>query len=99
MPRTPEDAVEARQALESWLTQKPGASIIVAAIDEQPDGSLDLGMGLSALTGYHIIGLMEALADQALSIADEVPEVKESPEYDRLLRVKQMIAGGDEPQA
>jgi hypothetical protein len=96
MPRTPEDAAEARQALETWLTQKPGASIIVAAIDEQPDRSLDIALRLSALTGFRIMGFMEALADQALSIAEKVPEVKELPEYDHLLRIKEMIAG-DEP--
>lgn len=97
MPRKPEDSAAARQALETWLSQKPGASILVAAIDEQADGGLDVAMFLGGLTGYQILGLMEALADQAIATADAVPAVKESPLNDRLLRIKEMIAGGDEP--
>jgi hypothetical protein len=97
MLRKQQDSADARQALETWLSQKPDASILVAAIDQQADGGLDIAMFLGGLTGYQIIGLMETLADQAIATADAVPAVKDSPLYDRLLRIKEMIAGGEEP--
>jgi hypothetical protein len=95
MPRAPEDSAEAQQALTTWLSQKPDAAIVVAAMDEQPDGSIDIEVRLSALTVYHILGLMEALADQAIAIVDKLPGVEESPGYDRLLRIKEMLAADD----
>lgn len=51
MPNNPEDAAEARRALEEWLRDRPVASIVVAAIDEQPGGELDIALRLSAIAG------------------------------------------------
>jgi hypothetical protein len=95
MARTPEDNADARQALETWLTQKPGAAIVVAAIDDLPGGVLDVSMRLSAFSGYHLMGLMQALVEQVLaSVADAPDGAKLAPEYETLLQIKELIESG-----
>ncbi len=94
MARRREDNAQARQALETWLTQKPGAGIVVAAIDELPDGALDVSMRLSAVTGYHVLGLMQALVKQTVATVEETPLAKLSPEYETLMEIKALLEDG-----
>ena len=94
MPRNPEDAAEARRALEDWIRDRPNASIVVAAIDEQADGALDIGMRLSALTGYHLIGLMEALVDHTLKVLAQSPVAAASRDYETLCEIKALLDEG-----
>lgn len=68
--RDPEDDDAAREALEDWLRERPNAAIVVAAVDHLPDETLDIGMKLSRLTGYHLVGLAQALLQQAIASAE-----------------------------
>jgi hypothetical protein len=91
MRRKSEVSAEARQALETWLIQKPGAAIVVAAIDECSDGALNIATWVSALTGYHLLALMRALLDQAMEGFEETQRIEVTPEYERLLKIKELL--------
>lgn len=94
MPHNPEDVAEARRALEDWIRDRPNASIVVAAIDEQADGALDIGMRLSTLPGYHLIGLIKALVDHTLTVVEQSPVATASREYETLCDIKALLDGG-----
>lgn len=91
--RDPEDDQGARQALEDWLRERPDAGIVVAAIDRLPDDTLDVAVKLSRLTGYQLIGLAQALLQQAIDIALENPGAVLDPEFERLQQAKALLDG------
>lgn len=96
--RDPEDDEGARQALEDWLKERPDAGIVVAAIDRLPDDTLDVAVKLSRLTGYQLIGLVQALLQQAIDIAAETPGADLDPDFDRLQRAKALLDGESTPE-
>ena len=96
--RDPEDEEGARQALEEWLRERPDAGIVVAAIDRLPDDTLDVVVKLSRLTGYQLIGLVQALLQQALDIAAETPGAALDPEFERLQQAKALLDGETVPE-
>jgi hypothetical protein len=91
--RDPEDDQGARQALEEWLCERPEAGIVVAAIDRLPDDTLDVVVKLSRLTGYQLIGLVQALLQQAIDIASETPGADLDPDFERLKGAKALLDG------
>ncbi|HEY3919565.1 MAG TPA: hypothetical protein VGL83_17385 [Stellaceae bacterium] len=91
--RDPEDENEARAALEEWLEDKPEAAIVVAAIDRNPDDTLDVALKLSRLTAYHLVGLVQALLQQALDAAEATPGAGLDPELETLRRAKALLDG------
>ena len=91
--RDPEDDEGARQALNDWLEERPDAGIVVAAIDRLPNDTLDVAVKLSRLTGYQLIGLVQALLQQAIDIALETPGADRDPDFGRLLRAKALLDG------
>jgi|SRR6185437_1372719 hypothetical protein len=94
MPHNPEDVAEARRALEDWIRDRPNGSIVVASIDEQADGALDIGLRLSALTGYHLIGLIQALVGHTLTVLEQSPVATASRDYETLCYIKALLDGG-----
>jgi hypothetical protein len=92
MPRNPEDDLQARRSLDEWLTERPDAAIVVAAIDQRQDEGLDVGLRFSALTAYHLLGLMQVLIDHTMTIFEETG-ASQSPEYDTLRQVKALLGG------
>jgi hypothetical protein len=96
-PRT-EDDQAARQALDEWLRERPEAGIIVAAIDWLPDDTLDVEVKLSRLTSYQLIGLVQALLQQAIDWASETPGVELDPDFERLQRAKALLEGESAPE-
>jgi len=96
--RDPEDDQAARQALDEWLRERPEAGIIVAAIDRLPDDTLDAEVKLSRLTGYQLIGLVQALLQQAIDWASETPGVELDPDFERLQRAKALLEGESAPE-
>jgi len=91
--RDPEDDQGARQALEEWLKERPQAGIVVAAVDRLPDDTLDIEVKLSRLTGYQLIGLVQALLQQAIDIALETPGAALDPDFERLQKAKALLDG------
>jgi hypothetical protein len=91
--RDPEDDQAARQALEEWLSERPEAGIVVAAIDRLSDDTLDVVVKLSRLTGYQLIGLVQALLQQAIDIASETPGANLDPDFERLKQAKALLDG------
>jgi hypothetical protein len=89
--REPEDDEDARQALEDLLKDRPSAGIVVAAVDRLPDDTLDVALKLSQLTGYHLIGLVQALLQEAINLAAENPGVTLDPEFTRLQQAKALL--------
>lgn len=87
-------AQQRRRALEDWIRDQLNASIVVAAIDEQADGVLDVGMRLSALTGYHLIGLMQALVDHTLKVLAQSPVTTASRDHETLCEIKALLDEG-----
>jgi hypothetical protein len=96
--RDPDDDQGARQALDEWLRRRPEAGIVVAAIDCLPDDTLDVEVKLSRLTGYQLIGLVQALLQQAIDIASETPGAELDPDFDRLQRAKALLDGESTPE-
>lgn len=96
--RDPDDDEGARQALETWLGERPEAGIVVAAIDCLLDETLDVEVKLSRLTGYQLIGLVQALLQQAIDIASETPGAELDPDFERLQRAKALLEGGSGPE-
>ena len=96
--RDPEDDQGARQALEAWLLERPEAGIVVAAIDRLPDDTLDVEVKLSRLTGYQLIGLVQALLQQAIDLAAETPGAVRDPDFERLQRAKALLEGESAPE-
>lgn len=94
MARDPEDDIEATRALAQWLEDKPDASIVVAAIDQGQSDELDIALRLSRLTAYHLIGLVQVLVEHVVTIVEETPEPDLQPEYETLLKVKELLDGG-----
>jgi hypothetical protein len=94
MPHNPEDLAEARRALEDWIRDRPNGSIVVASIDEQADGALDIGVRLSALNGHRLTGLIQALVDHTLTIIEQSPVATASREYETLCEIKALLDGG-----
>ena len=92
-----EDDQAAKQALEDWLKERPDAGIVVAAIERLPDDTLDVEVKLSRLTGYQLIGLVQALLQQALDIASETPGAELDPDFERLQRAKALLEGESAP--
>ena len=95
--RDPDDDQAAKQALEDWLKERPDAGIVVAAIDRLPDDTLDVEVKLSRLTGYQLIGLVQALLQQAIDIASETPGAELDPDFERLQRAKALLEGESAP--
>ena len=95
--RDPEDDVSARQALEDWLRDRPEAAIVVAAIDRLPDDTLDVAVKLSQLTGYHLIGLVQALLQEAIDMVAETPGATLDPDFERLRQAKALLEGDHAP--
>ena len=93
-----EDDQAAKQALEDWLEERPDAGIVVAAIDRLPDDTLDVEVKLSRLTGYQLIGLVQALLQQAIDIASETPGAELDPDFERLQRAKALLDGEGAPE-
>ena len=96
--RDPDDDEGARQALEAWLRERPEAGIVIAAIDSLPDETLDVEVKLSRLTGYQLIGLVQALLQQAIDIASETPGAEPDPDFERLQRAKALLEDGGPPE-
>jgi hypothetical protein len=96
--RDPEDDEGARQALEDWLKERPEAGIVVAAIDRLPNNTLDVVVKLSRLTGYQLIGLVQALLQQAIDIASETPGADLDPDFERLQQAKALLDGETIPE-
>jgi hypothetical protein len=96
--RDPEDDEAARQALDDWLKERPEAGIVVAAIDRLPDDTLDVAVKLSRLTGYQLIGLVQALLQQAIDIASETPGADLDPDFARLQRAMALLDGENTPE-
>jgi len=96
--RDPEDDDAARQALEEWLSDRPNAAIVVAAIDRLPDDTLEIGIKLSRLTGYHLIGLAQALLQQAIETA-EISGSLLDPELEKLRQAIALLDSESEPAA
>ena len=96
--RDPEDDEAAKQALEEWLRERPEAGIVVAAVDRLPDDTLDVEVKLSRLTGYQLIGLVQALLQQAIDLAAETPGVELDPDFERLQRAKALLEGESTPE-
>jgi hypothetical protein len=94
--RDPEDDDAAREALEEWLKDRPHAAIVVATIDRLPDDTLDIGMKLSRLTGYHLIGLAQALLQQAIEMAEASGSVLD-PELEKLRQAIALLDTESEP--
>jgi hypothetical protein len=90
--RDPDDDDGARQALDEWLKERPDAGIVIAAIDRLPDDTLDVVVKLSRLSGYHLIGLVQALLQQAMDIALETaPNAALDPEFQRIEQAKELL--------
>ena len=96
--RDPEDDEGARQALEDWLKERPEAGIVVAAIDRLPNNTLDVVVKLSRLTGYQLIGLVQALLQQAIDIASETPGADLDPDFEQLQQAKALLDGETIPE-
>ena len=96
--RDPEDDQGARQALEDWLRERPEAGIVVAAIERLPDDTLDVEVKLSRLTGYQLLGLVQALLQQAIDLAAETPGAALDPDFERLQRAKALLEGESSPE-
>ena len=96
--RDPADDEGARQALEDWLKERPEAGIVVAAIDRLPNNTLDVVVKLSRLTGYQLIGLVQALLQQAIDIASETPGADLDPDFERLQQAKALLDGETIPE-
>jgi hypothetical protein len=96
--RDPEDDEGARQAFEDWLKERPEAGIVVAAIDRLPNNTLDVVVKLSRLTGYQLIGLVQALLQQAIDIASETPGADLDPDFERLQQAKALLDGETIPE-
>jgi hypothetical protein len=94
----PEDDQGARQALEDWLRERPEAAIVVAAIDRLPDDTLDVAVKLSRLCGYELVGLVQALLQQAIDIASEASGATLDPEFERLQQAKALLDGESVPE-
>lgn len=95
--RDPEDDNEARAALEEWLTEKPDAAVVVAAIDRNEDDTLDIALKLSRLTAYHLIGLVQALLQRTLDSAEATPRASLDPELEILRQAKALLDGEKPP--
>jgi hypothetical protein len=80
-----------------WIRDRPLASIVVAVIDEQPNGELDIGLRLSAISGYRLIGLIQALIGHTLTVVEQSPVATGSQEYDVLREIKALLDGGRPP--
>ena len=89
--RNPEDDQSARQALEDWLRDRPDAAIVVAAIDRLPDDTLDVAVKMSQLSGYHLIGLVQALLQEAIDMVAETPGATLDPDFERLRQAKALL--------
>jgi hypothetical protein len=96
--RDPEDDEGARQALEDWLKERPEAGIVVAAIDRLPNNTFDVVVKLSRLTGYQLIGLVQALLQQAIDIASETSGADLDPDFERLQQAKALLDGETIPE-
>ncbi|HWE73521.1 MAG TPA: hypothetical protein VG328_10210, partial [Stellaceae bacterium] len=86
--RDPDDDDGARQALEDLLKERPSAGIVVAAVDRLADDTLDVALKFSHLSGYHLIGLVQALLQEAINLAAENPDATLDPEFERLQQAK-----------
>lgn len=96
--RDPEDDDAAREALEEWLRDRPHAAIVVAAVDRLPDDTLEIGMKLSRITGYHIIGLAQALLKEAIATAEASGSLLD-PEMEKLRQAFALLDSEAEPAA
>src|SRR5581483_9278311 len=94
--RDPEDDDAAREALEEWLRDRPNAAIVVAAVDRLPDDTLEIGMKLSRLTGYHLIGLAQALLKEAIATAVASGNILD-PELEKLKTAVSLLDDESEP--
>jgi ribosomal protein S18 acetylase RimI-like enzyme len=99
--REREDDAAARQALDDWLRQRPSAAIVIAAIDRLPDDTLDITLRLGRVSGYQLIGLVQALLQQAIETVGQIPGVTLDPDFERLRQAKALLdaQGVDRPAA
>jgi hypothetical protein len=88
-----EDDDGARQALEDLLRDRPHAGIVVAAVDRLPDDTLDVALKFSRLSGFHLVGLVQALLQEAIDLAAENQDAAFQPEFARLLQAKALLDG------
>jgi ABC-type phosphate/phosphonate transport system ATPase subunit len=59
---------------------------------------LDVAVKLSRLSGYQLIGLAQALLQQAIDIAAENPGATLDPEFERLQQAKALLDGESVPE-
>jgi hypothetical protein len=59
---------------------------------------LDVAVKLSRLSGYQLIGLAQALLQQAIDIALENPGATLDPEFERLQQANALLDGESVPE-
>jgi hypothetical protein len=83
------------RSLKGWLRDKPCASCVVAAIDPGENDELEISLQLSHLSAYQLIGLIQALLDHTIAIAEDVhgDTAESSTEVNRLRAAQATLDG------
>jgi hypothetical protein len=97
MPRDAQDDLDLLRSLKVWLRDKPRASFIVAAMDEQEDGELEISIQLSRLSAYQLVGLIQAVIAHTIGMAEAAHGQKAAVEIDRLRRAQAVFDGAADP--
>jgi hypothetical protein len=84
-------AAAAKSSPFDWLRQRPSGAFVIAAIDNLPDNTLDIALKLGRVSGYQLIGLVQALLQQAIETVARIPGVALDPDFERLRQAKALF--------
>jgi hypothetical protein len=97
MPRDAQDDLDLLRSLKVWPRDKPRASLVVAAIDEQDDGELDISIQLGRLSAYQLVGLIQAMIEHTIGMAEAAHGQKAADEIDLLRCARAVLDGAADP--